>query len=212
MNQCNIGQRIKRKREDQKLSLQFVADKLDVNRSSVMRWENGETNRIKLPMLERLAQILQTTPGYLMGYEEEDKHSLYTSGQCVAPESACMLPVWKSLPCLEHHTEQNVACGYEIADAAYRNDCFFLRITEKSMAPSLEEGDLILVRRQNNLEKGDLGVFLLAEQDCLIRLYFPEEQLELHSFNPYYPTLRLDATEEKRVKIIGKVLESRRRW
>ena len=70
MDQVSVGQRIKRQREQKGLSLQDVADRLAVNRSSVMRWENGEINRIKLPFVEKLAQILETSPGYLMGYTE----------------------------------------------------------------------------------------------------------------------------------------------
>lgn len=68
-----IGDRIKEKRERAGFSLQDVAEKLDVNRSSVLRWENGDTGKIKLPVIEKLAQILHTTPAYLMGWEDSEE-------------------------------------------------------------------------------------------------------------------------------------------
>ena len=210
MNQINIGQRIKKKREQHKLSLQYVADKLDVNRSSVMRWENGETSRIKLPMLERLAQILQTTPEYLMGYEDEEISD--STVRNVLPESACMIPVLDRLQIENGSLDWKYIIDYEIADTKYRHDCFFLRISENSIAPRLEEGDRVLISLQSTLQNGETGVFLLDETESLIRIYSCEKEPELHSFNPYYPTLRFNETEKERLKIIGKVVESRRSW
>ncbi len=209
MNQ-NIGQRIKERREQLSLSLQDVADKMDVNRSSIMRWENGETSRIKLPMLERLAQFLQTTPEYLMGYEQETKANTYS--RSIPPESACLLPILKNITSEEITPEDGNIIDYALADAACRHDCFFLRVSESAMAPRLDENDDLLVRRQNTLANGELGVFLLDGNTCIIRLYYQEERLELHSFNPYYPTLRFHKNETDRVRIIGKIIESRRKW
>lgn len=210
MNQINVGQRIKQKRESQKLSLQYVADKLDINRSSVMRWENGETNRIKLPMLERLAQILHTTPEFLMGYESDD--SIYSLEYGITPKEACLIPVWESLPLPKNAFREQTAIDYEITSLNKRHNCFFLHVSDDSMAPQLEKGDHVLVHRQKTLSNGELGLFLLDGKQHIIRLYEHEKQLELKSFNPYYPTLSLQGTEINRVKIIGRITESRRHW
>ncbi len=205
-----IGQRVKKKRESLGLSLQDIAHRMDVNRSSIMRWENGETSRIKLPMLERLAQVLQTTPEYLMGYEQEDESGFFC--RSIAPESACLLPIFKSISSPDIRSEDASIIEYALADARYRHDCFFLRASESSMAPRIDENDDVLIRRQDTLENGELGVFLIDGSTCVIRLYYMEDLLELHSFNPYYPTLRFHKNESHRVRIIGKIIESRRKW
>ncbi len=207
MNQ-NIGQRIKEKREQRNLSLQDIADRMDVNRSSVMRWEKGETSRIKLPMLEHLAQVLHTTPEYLMGYEEEQSDF----SRNVPPDGSCLLPVLNPTDLLEKKEKASDDSDYVLADSTFRQDCFFLLVSESSMAPRIDENDLLLVRRQDTLHNGELGVFLLDGSTCVIRLYYMEELLELHSFNPYYPTIRFHKNEAHRVRIIGKIIESRRKW
>ncbi len=210
MNHMTTGQRIREKRKLLKLSLQAVADKVDVNRSSVMRWENGVTSHIKLPILERLAQILQTTPEYLMGYEDDDM--LDSACRNPLPESVCMLPILDKITVTDNtFTWQNIL-AYEVADAAFRHNSFFIRVDENSMAPRLDVGDIVLIHRQNTLENGDAGLFSLENGGLMIRQFFCEKNIELRACNPYFPSLFLDAKNEKQVKIIGKVVESKRKW
>lgn len=211
MNQMTTtGQRIKEKRQRLRLSLQSVADKLDVNRSSVMRWENGETSHIKLPILERLAQILQTTPEYLMGYEEDDLWD--SSSRNPLPESVCMIPVLDKIQVTDDTFEWQNISGYQVANAEFRHNSFFICITEDSMAPQLNIGDFVLIHRQNTLSNGDAGLFALDNGEAMIRLFYCENGVELRSCNPYFPSLHFDIKDKARLKIIGKVMESRRKW
>ena len=211
MDQLRIGERIKKRREEIGLSLQYVADKLDVNRSSVMRWENGETNRIKLPIVEKLAQILQTSPDYLMGYAGTEEGN--TISRICSTEDACFLPVLKHIRTADHLFDRENIIYYELADGRYRHGhYFYLLVSGDSMAPHLLDNDQILVKEQNTLTNGQLGVFLLDGQTFIIREYYHSETVELHAFNPYYPVLRLEENEADRVQIVGRVMESRRQW
>ena len=211
MDQVNIGQRIKKRREENGLSLQDVADQLDVNRSSVMRWENGETSRIKLPIVEKLAQILQTSPGYLMGYKNFDDNA--TASRICSAEDACYLPVLKVLNASENLFDKSNISHYELAESCYRyKPCFYFLTPEDSMAPRLEKGDRLLVIQQNALEDGQLGVFILDNQTLIIREYCRKTNLALRAFNPYYPVLSFLKEEEGRIQIIGRILESKRKW
>lgn len=209
MNQASIGQRIKKKREQQKLSLQSVADKLDVNRSSVMRWENGETGRIKLPILEKLAQILQTTPEYLMGYEDD---LTISASRNASPESVCLLPVLDKIQLKDGIPDWQNIIDYEVASSQHRHNAFFLRVTENSMAPRLDEGDYVLVSRCDTIKNGEVGLFILDNKEYMIRLFYQNEKLEFHAFNPYFPTLCFNNCEANHIKIVGKIIESRRKW
>lgn len=76
----SIGDRIRERREGLGLTLEAVGGALGVHRSTVMRYENGDTQRIPLPVIERLAVILETTPACLMGWDEE------MSGETLDPE------------------------------------------------------------------------------------------------------------------------------
>ena len=80
------------------------------------------------------------------------------------------------------------------------------------MSPRLDDGDCVLVKRQEQLSDGDLGVFFINNEENTIKEFHHTGQLELHAFNPYYPRLRFDLSESSRIQIIGKVLESKKRW
>lgn len=65
-----IGERIKRLREQQGLTQEELAKKLGYkSKSSVAHIENGRD--IPRSMVAKLATVLDSTPAYLMGWEEK---------------------------------------------------------------------------------------------------------------------------------------------
>jgi len=65
-NYAEVGKRIALCRKQKKLTLDEVGFMLGVNRSTIQRYESGQTKRIRLAILEQLANALDTTPYYLM--------------------------------------------------------------------------------------------------------------------------------------------------
>lgn len=64
-----VGQRLKQAREFNHITLEEAGKKVDVHKSTVLRWENGETEKIKLPVIESLANLYGVNPIWLMGYD-----------------------------------------------------------------------------------------------------------------------------------------------
>lgn len=65
-----IGQKIKELRNQLNMSVDDLAIKLGKNRATIYRYERGDIENLPLDVLEPLANALETTPGYLMGWEE----------------------------------------------------------------------------------------------------------------------------------------------
>ena len=65
----SIGQRIKTMRVQQGMSIDDLAHRLGKNRTTVYRYENGDIENLPLGILDSLAEALNTTPAYLMGWE-----------------------------------------------------------------------------------------------------------------------------------------------
>lgn len=68
-----VGQRIKQRRKELKMSADALAKKLGKDRSTIYRYENGDIENMPLDILEPIAKALKTTPQYLMGWEEVQK-------------------------------------------------------------------------------------------------------------------------------------------
>lgn len=92
-------------------------------------------------------------------------------------------------------------------------DYFYLIVDGDSMTPEINEGDLILVRKQTGLDNGDIGVFLLDKHEGVVKRFLHEkDRIELISVNPYYPPRVFPGAEALRVYVIGKVISSVRRY
>lgn len=74
-----IGKRIKLLRTKRGLSIDDLADKLGKNRTTIYRYENGDIENLPLSVLDPLADVLETTPGYLMGWKDKEMHSIKIS-------------------------------------------------------------------------------------------------------------------------------------
>lgn len=68
----NVGQRIKQRRKELGYNADFLAKHLNVSRSTVFRYEKGDIEKLPTEILEKLAKILNTTPGFLMGWETDE--------------------------------------------------------------------------------------------------------------------------------------------
>lgn len=70
-----IYERIKFRRKELDLTAEEVAKALNVSRATIYRYESSEVEKLPITILEPLAEVLKTTPAYLMGWT--DKQSTY---------------------------------------------------------------------------------------------------------------------------------------
>ena len=68
-----IGHRIKERRKYLRMSADELAKRLGKDRSTIYRYEKGDIENLPLDILEPIAKALETTPQYLMGWEEVQK-------------------------------------------------------------------------------------------------------------------------------------------
>lgn len=68
-----IGDRIKSRRKHLKMSAEELAKRIGKDRSTVFRYEKGDIENLPLDILEPIAKALNTTPQYLMGWDEVQK-------------------------------------------------------------------------------------------------------------------------------------------
>lgn len=92
---------------------------------------------------------------------------------------------------------------------------FALKIEGKSMEPHMLDGDVVIVRRQADVDSGDVAVVLVNGNDATVKQVSKSENgLTLIGWNPavYTPrTYTKKECQEFPVSILGKVVEIRRK-
>ena len=96
------------------------------------------------------------------------------------------------------------------AAMASTGEFFGLKIKGDSMSPEIKNGDIVIVRKQDDAESGDIVVALVNGGDAVckkLRKY--NKMLMLLSINPEYEPI---TTKDNPIRIIGKVVENRRSY
>ena len=70
-----IGKRIKTRREELNLTQEDLGKALNMNKSTIQRYENGKIEKIKLPVLQAMASLLQVNPEWLILKSDEPTSS-----------------------------------------------------------------------------------------------------------------------------------------
>lgn len=97
-------------------------------------------------------------------------------------------------------------------DMAHTGEFFGLLIHGNSMEPRMYEGDVVIVRQQDDAENGDIVIAMVNGDDATCkRLRKYRDGIELISINPAYQPMFYsnEDIQNKPIKIIGKVVELR---
>jgi repressor LexA len=206
-----IGDRIKQRRKFLGLSVDELAEKLGKNRATIYRYESSDIEKLPTTVLEPLADALKTTPAYLMGWEDDKPADTLT----VLPQDKIhMIPVFGS-----------VAAGFgayassdiiEYIPLYIENDCdvedtICITVKGQSMYPKIEEGDRIVVRRQDSVDNGRIAVVMIGDEAVVKRVECEKNKLTLISINPEYPPRVIEGKDLEDVRIVGLVQEVMKR-
>lgn len=201
----NIVKRIKKRRLELKYSFQDLADKTNMSKSTLQRYETGSIRNLPLDKLEVLASALQTTPSYLMGWDEVKKEPKKKGIKIpVLSRVASGIPIEMIEDVLDYE---------EITEDMSKHGKYFaLKIQGDSMTPRIFNNDVVIVRQQDDAENGDIVIVTINGDDAVCkRLQKYNDGIALVSLNPQYEPIYLkkDEVANKPVRIIGKVVELR---
>lgn len=111
---------------------------------------------------------------------------------------------------------ENIIDTEEITEELARTGSFFgLRIQGDSMEPDIHNGDIVIVRQQEDAESDEIVIALVNGNDGVCkRLKKYESSIALVSTNANYEPMYFTRKEiaDKPVRIIGKVVELRRKF
>ena len=180
-----------------------LASQLFVTQQAVGKWERGEATPNPETVL-KIAKILGITTDQLLG----DTATPASTGGTWVPvlgDVAAGIPI---------EAVENIV-DYEEIDSsmASTGEFFGLRIKGSSMEPRIRDGDVVIVRRQEDAETSDTAVILVNGDSATVKRIKkePDGSLWLLPNNPSYDPQHYSPAEiaSLPVRIIGKVVELR---
>lgn len=115
-----VSERIRLRRLELGLTVDEVAEKLNKNRATIYRYENEDISKLPASILEPLAKVLNTTPHYLMGWENPIKN-LMVNEPDLQPEAVEIAKLYLQLDDLDRAEIRGEIKGMLRADKYKKN-------------------------------------------------------------------------------------------
>ena len=199
----NTGQRLKKLREDMGLSQEEVAKRIGVGRTTYVKYETGDSKPIR--KINELSRLFGVDADYILCIDSpEKKESKYVRipvlGRIIAglPMEAIQEPIdWEEIP----------------REMAATGEFFALKVKGHSMEPRILEGDVVIVKKQADVESGKLAVVLVNGNEATLKRVKKQKEgftliaTNLSVYEPHFYTN--EEIEKLPVQILGEVVELR---
>lgn len=188
----STAERIKALRIARGITQVQLAEKIGVGKGVIGKYEAGYVFNIKRPILEALADALETTPGYIMGWDAD--YSVYPGVEKL--RESVQVPL----------LTEDGAEAFVHADMRLRAD-FALRFSGDTMINArVFAGDIVYIHKQDKVQNGEIAAVRINGCVTLRRYYDLGSYIELRAENPTAMPLRYERADAGKVAVLGKAV------
>lgn len=203
---------LKSLRCSQNLTQDELAKKLKISRSTIGMYEKG-AREPDFETLESIADFFNVDIDYLLGRTIKTTYI----PQEASHKKGVTIPVLGRVAAgIPIEAVEEVIDTEEITEEMAKTGEFFgLKIQGDSMEPKISNGDVVIVRQQDDAESGDIVIVTVNGSDATCkRLKKYHDGIALISTNTNYDPIFFsnDEIEAKPVRIIGRVVELRAKF
>lgn len=197
----DYGEKLKIARKERGMSQQELADLLDTTKSTISRWERS-LNEPGIETMKIVSEILGKPIQYFLSDEVADDIGILNSNSAFIPvvgEIACGTPILAT---------QNIEEYREVPKRYLpQGEMFILKAKGDSMAPTIVDGDEIMIRRQPDVNDNEIGVVLLDGDNTatLKRVKHVGDSVMLIGDNRNFEPIIMN--EDNPGRIIGKAVQ-----
>ena len=206
-----ISQRIIAAMRNADLSYGELSKITNIPKSALQRYATGATEKIPLDRIDAIAKATNVTSAFLLGWSFQSNHLIKN----VPSDKTARIPVVGHVAAgIPTEAVEDIVDWEEIPNAmAQRGDYIGRKVKGSSMEPRFIEGDTVIVRRQPDVESGEIAiVFVNGDEATMKKVLKQPNGITLIAFNPavYEPHFYSnEQIEELPVVIYGKVVELR---
>jgi repressor LexA len=202
-----LGDKIKELRKKHRLTQAELAKKLNVAPTAVSAWERNE-NRPLMDKITILSNMFDVPISYFFEDFEKNEVTVLREEKVPYYTDFTKLPIAGTISCGNGVIAYEDIQGYEEVPKSWLNggEYFFLRAKGDSMINArIMDGDLLLIRRQDDVGNGEIAAVLIDGEAVLKRVYKTNGTIILQSENPKYQPIVLEKNNMKDIRIIGKL-------
>lgn len=172
----NIGYRIKERRKQLGLTGVEVAERVGIAQATYYRYETTKGENLPADFVRPLANVLLTTPEYLLGFTDDAsvaRRENYTNIFPVEPSAKLAVAgvIRAGQPICTNQNESDT----ETVDAKYADgNHFLLKVQGDSMSPTIPDGSIAIIRVQDTAEKGQIVAFAMDGEYATLKRYLPQ--------------------------------------
>ena len=205
-----IGGKIRHHRKRLGLTQTELGVRLGVKTNAVSKWECGRVEDIPTSKIRAMALLFGVSPSYLIDPESAPPAPLPAGAQALDPSLFQQIPILGRISAgLPLYAEEHVE-GYTLTDLNGGYEYFALRVKGDSMdALGIRDGYMIVVRRQDEVENGEVAVVLVGDEDATVKRFFSTNStvtLMPQSTNPVHSPQIYDPKRTP-IRVLGKVVE-----
>ena len=188
-----------------KTTIEF-AEQTGFNRTYLSKYLNLKLDRPPSP------RLLQAIASSIVPYEELLISCDYIQSESLPKNNTIIkLPIIGSVHAGNPTFSEDYIEGYESIDISELNPCYdyiYIRVEGNSMINArIHDGDIVLVRKQSDVENGDIAVVVIDNESATLKRVLKKENiLVLQPENPAYSSYIFSGEEQNRVRVIGKVI------
>lgn len=180
-----------------------------VSNAAVSTWEAGEKEP-RMGSIKKLMAYFHVSLSDILGEEHEGALDLSS----FLPRQGARIPVLGNVAAgIPIEAVEDILDYEEITpELAATGDFFALKIKGDSMAPRMLDGDVVIIRQQDDADSGDVAVVLVNGDAATVKKIRKQaDGLSLIPINPTYDVMFYTPEQCRQlpVRIIGKVIELR---
>lgn len=190
-----------------------LASETGISKNTIYAIIKRDNKKVDMAILDAIANNLGVSIDRFFEGENESAVPRPTLPDAIPYTPAPLVRVAGAVRCGPGGLAIEEDLGYERADVPNAKDYIYLRATGDSMAPQICEGDLALVHLQPDVESGELAVVVIdGEEGMLKRVIKRDGALILQSFNAAVEPRIVVGEALNDVAIVGKVVQTVRKW
>lgn len=208
----SIGDRIREARETKDLDQATLADKIGVVTRTLQRWEKGE----QVPdgvSITKIAKATNVQPNWLLTGGGE-MYGTPSRPENVFPLNAASrrrvklvdLPLISAVPAGKVATmfHPDYVDDYVTVDDIKDPQAFALKVKGNSMAPRIEDGDIVVVSPKEEVRNGDICVVRVNDEDTLKKVKLEGNYIHLIPLNSDFEPVTV---KKRDVNFVWKVVK-----